>query len=523
MGVVVRAAVLALALLAVLVGVEIWRWRAHRDPAQAGRMALFCLGPVLALGPFLGVGTWALAALGAGLAAAGALAQRTGYWPSPPGAAGRNAWGWPGPWYGLALAALALLWGNAQFAPALVAGAVLLSWSSAAFAGDADARGRALPLGYAAAFAAVTLALWLSAGLSLEKAALAALLACAGGAALQGAAGEGWGNALAALAAGALVAAVLWAPEALLPWGRVLLAFALALGVGLAARVAGWLSPGGAWAAGAVGGVILGAGGWLWAGLLVVFFLTSGGWTAWRTSLRLRRGGVSRGSLQPGEQAAAGGAGSARQAGVPEDAEPGRIQRLRRDAGQVLANGGLAAVLALLATLFPSGSGYFFLAFAGALAAANADTWATEIGMAFGGQPRNLLDWRPVSPGTSGGVTLAGTLGSLAGAGLMGLAAAVPALWAGAPVNRGLAASVAAGGFLGGLLDSLLGAGAQGSWLCPACGARGEEPVCAYCGAPAERVRGLGWLNNNTVNALNTLAGALLSAFLYLVFVVLAA
>src|SRR5215468_2289021 len=51
----------------------------------------------------------------------------------------------------------------------------------------------------------------------------------------------------------------------------------------------------------------------------------------------------------------------------------------RRDAWQVLANGGFAAVSVALGR---------HTAFVGALAAAGADTWATELGMLAAGQPR---------------------------------------------------------------------------------------------------------------------------------------
>ena len=53
---------------------------------------------------------------------------------------------------------------------------------------------------------------------------------------------------------------------------------------------------------------------------------------------------------------------------------------------------------------------------AGAIAAATADTWSTEIGTVLGGTPRHLITTgREVPPGTSGGVTIAGTLSGLTG------------------------------------------------------------------------------------------------------------
>jgi uncharacterized protein (TIGR00297 family) len=93
-----------------------------------------------------------------------------------------------------------------------------------------------------------------------------------------------------------------------------------------------------------------------------------------------------------------------------------------RDAVQVLANGGLAALLALAAELAPATVRPALRAgFGGAIAAAAADTWATEIGSRWGGRPRSLATLQPVAPGASGGVTIAGLAASLVGAACIAL------------------------------------------------------------------------------------------------------
>jgi uncharacterized protein (TIGR00297 family) len=154
----------------------------------------------------------------------------------------------------------------------------------------------------------------------------------------------------------------------------------------------------------------------------------------------------------------------------------------QRTARQVVANGGVAA-LAALAGSWP--------AFAGALAAATADTWATEIGSFSKARPRLITSGEPVPRGASGGITLLGTAGGVAGALVMGLLA-----WMLGAHTRQLAGVVALAGAGGMLLDSLLGATVQGSFE--------HEPV--------QPARGYAWLDNDAVNLAATLSGAAIAA-----------
>lgn len=138
-----------------------------------------------------------------------------------------------------------------------------------------------------------------------------------------------------------------------------------------------------------------------------------------------------------------------------------------RNERQVIANGGVAALAAL--------AGHW-LWFAGALAAANADTWATEIGIHSRTPPRLITSWARVSAGTDGGMTLLGTVGGTAGAAL--IAGLSMGLW---PGGLWLAMIVAVAGVAGMLVDSLLGATVQGKvW----------------------------WMDNDAVNLAATLTGA---------------
>ncbi len=167
-----------------------------------------------------------------------------------------------------------------------------------------------------------------------------------------------------------------------------------------------------------------------------------------------------------------------------------------RDFAQVFANGGVAALCALL-TLW-AGPRYA-IAFAGAFAAATADTWGTEIGGLARGLPRSLLTFRPVATGLSGGVTLQGTLAEAAGA--LAIAAAALAL------SPQAFLPVALGGFTGAVVDSLLGASLQSLRWCPACG-RATEREPHGCGANTTQLRGLAAFSNDVTNYAATLVGA---------------
>ena len=186
---------------------------------------------------------------------------------------------------------------------------------------------------------------------------------------------------------------------------------------------------------------------------------------------------------------------------------PGRSDRSRRSARQVFANGSIAA---LAVALFGSDQ-LADLLLIGAVAAATADTWATEIGVRFGKNPRSILTFRPRPPGTSGAVSLAGTVASVAGAVGVGLAGvwlthgqAGPALIAGI-----------GGGVAGSLVDSVLGDSLQARYRCSACKLRPQVARHGGCHERAEHVGGVPGLDNDVVNWITTLTGTAIAAFVH--------
>src|SRR6266498_2883877 len=175
---------------------------------------------------------------------------------------------------------------------------------------------------------------------------------------------------------------------------QLLYGFILAIIIATLAYHAHSLDKSGAFAAAFIGTIVFGIGGWQWAILLLTFFITSSG--------------LSR-------------AFKKRKEGLDEKFSKGH----ERDAGQVFGNGGLAMLFAALHAFYPE-SILPWVGFAAALAAVNADTWATELGVLNPTPPRMITDFgKHVEKGTSGGVSLWGTSAALLGSSIIALLAAL--------------------------------------------------------------------------------------------------
>lgn len=173
-----------------------------------------------------------------------------------------------------------------------------------------------------------------------------------------------------------------------------------------------------------------------------------------------------------------------------------------RDAMQVLANGGVATAAAVLSHWFGP---VMLAAFAGAFAAASADTWATEIGTLANGTPRSILTFKPLAPGISGGITWQGSLAQIGGAALVACVAML--------VLVALFWPVLIAGVAGSIFDSVLGATLQTLRYCKQC-QRDCETNPHVCGTPTTVRRGLRWFDNDAVNFAATLCGALVAGLM---------
>ena len=239
------------------------------------------------------------------------------------------------------------------------------------------------------------------------------------------------------------------------------------------------LSKSGAWGALLEGTIIFGLGGWQWAVLLLAFFISS--------TVLTRLFGKQKAALN-------------------EKFDKGGV----RDIGQVLANGGIAALFAGLHFFFPAAS-WTWMAFAASLAAVNADTWATELGVLNPTGPRLITRLRErVERGTSGGISVYGTLAAAGGAAFIALLAALVTPSLRLPHSSPLLyyfLLVTLSGLLGAMFDSLLGATVQAIYRCLRCNKETEKHPIHTCGTRTVQVRGWKWLNNDLVNVACALSG----------------
>lgn len=287
----------------------------------------------------------------------------------------------------------------------------------------------------------------------------------------------------------------------------LVIGLALSLLIGGLAYVRGSLSRGGVLGAVLTGTAIFGFGGFVPGLLLVAFFVSS-------TLLSHYK---ARAKTQFNEKFQKGS---------------------RRDLGQALANGGWAALLALAMGLTQwqqwdaRAQMLLFSAFVGAMATVTADTWATEIGVLSSSLPRMVTTGRIVPVGTSGAVTMLGTVTALCGAAFIGAVGVVGGLvsafangnleWSGnwnfvsntaLTAVWGVLLLATVSGLAGSLCDSLLGATAQAIYFCEYDETQTEKQIHA-CGRATRLVRGWRWCDNDVVNFAASVFGSVVAVVL---------
>ena len=172
-----------------------------------------------------------------------------------------------------------------------------------------------------------------------------------------------------------------------------------------------------------------------------------------------------------------------------------------RDAIQAICNLGVGFICFVF-YLFTKDSS-FILALLCSVAASNADSWASEIGVLSNQKPRLITTLKPCEPGISGGITLLGTIAGIVGSVFIAL------------ISIGLVHSltidkislfiiVSIAGIVGFMIDSILGATIQVIYKSE----NGFETENNELGKI--KSRGVLGINNDAVNFLSSFIVALL-------------
>lgn len=260
---------------------------------------------------------------------------------------------------------------------------------------------------------------------------------------------------------------------------QLLSGFFIAIVISLGSLKLGFLSKSGAIAACLLGTIVFGLGGFSWAVVLMGFFISS----SILSKLFKRR---------------------------KKDLDEKFSKGSKRDAWQVWANGGIAGIFVILHAFFPE-STWTWLAFGGVMAAVNADTWATELGVLSKQKPINLVTGRTVDRGASGGISALGTFAAFLAAFFIG--ALVVLFWPNSLQDLSgtdpwmILIGITAAGVFGSLVDSFLGATIQAIYYCPACDKETEKYPQHSCETKTNFLRGWTWFNNDVVNTVCALVG----------------
>ena len=167
---------------------------------------------------------------------------------------------------------------------------------------------------------------------------------------------------------------------------------------------------------------------------------------------------------------------------------------------QVWANGLVPAIFVII-SLFNSDPIIFF-SYCAAVAAATADTWGTEIGVFSKKPPRLITTFKQVAPGTSGAISIYGIIAAFSGSlfiALIGYYSNISYDYSKHSVYAVILVIVS--GFLGSIVDSILGATIQSQYKCTVCHKITEKNM--HCNIETDLVHGSIWMNNDLVNLIS--------------------
>lgn len=179
----------------------------------------------------------------------------------------------------------------------------------------------------------------------------------------------------------------------------------------------------------------------------------------------------------------------------------------QRDWIQVIANGGVAAMAGLI--FYFTKDLIWEIAFLTSIASATGDTWSSEIGPLSKKSPISVRSLKKVQAGTSGAISLLGTIAAICGVGLITIISFLML-----SISLKIALIVLFFGIVGNGIDTFLGAFYQRSFRCKVCHLEIEKSI--HCGEPANLTLGQKWLNNDGVNFLSCFVAPILAILTFL-------
>jgi uncharacterized protein (TIGR00297 family) len=178
----------------------------------------------------------------------------------------------------------------------------------------------------------------------------------------------------------------------------------------------------------------------------------------------------------------------------------------QRDWVQVLANGGIAAICSIF--FFFTDDLLWLIAFLTSIASATGDTWSSEIGPLSKRPPRSVRHFKVVEPGTSGAISVLGTITAIIGVLLITVSGLLLL-----PITIKMAWIIFTFGILGNGIDTFLGAFYQRSYRCEVCSMLTEKQY--HCDNRTLKLSGWSFLNNDGVNLLSSFISPLVSILTY--------
>jgi len=179
-----------------------------------------------------------------------------------------------------------------------------------------------------------------------------------------------------------------------------------------------------------------------------------------------------------------------------------------RDYVQVFVNGGIGLVCAVLFHIYDNP--IYFLSYGVSFAVSTADTWASEIGVLSKSNPLSILNFKPIEKGLSGGVTILGTMFSILGSGFIALIFFIAYISMYNNIEKGFICSLLCLclGFLGSIIDSILGASVQAQYYCEPLKSYTEKKT--YKDKQNKLIKGFSIINNDVVNFVSNLLSTVL-------------